>query len=207
MRAVKQKVWNEAENRERDWEKVSFSLRACETLTRALDSYAALYRYLNWFWEKNRLFCSVALASIGVKERTGAREGDTQGERERLPERPMKIVSRPLSNYLKAAAWSVKYFDRNQLTSTLGTRGFSRVRWEFSVLAEGRHIFGRRPKPRAAKLREKLFARVTIKTWQKTETALEKSLAPRVIDFAQTKRAKALYIYILGLNISVIKIS
>ena len=34
--------------------------------------------------------------------------------------------------------------------STLGTRGFSRVRREFSVLAEGRHIFGRRPKPRAA---------------------------------------------------------
>ena len=33
---------------------------------------------------------------------------------------------------------------------TLGTRGFSRVRREFSVLAEGRHIFGRRPKPRAA---------------------------------------------------------
>ena len=58
---------------------------------------------------------------------------------------------------------------------TLGTRGFSRVRREFSVWAEGRHIFGRRPKPR-----EKLFARVTIKTWQKPETALEKSLAPRV---------------------------
>ena len=33
----------------------------------------------------------------------------------------------------------------------LGTRGFSRVRRKFSVLAEGRHIFGRRPKPRAAK--------------------------------------------------------
>ena len=32
---------------------------------------------------------------------------------------------------------------------------------------------------RAAKLRE-LFARVTIKTWQKPETALGKSLAPRV---------------------------
>ena len=32
---------------------------------------------------------------------------------------------------------------------TLGTRGFSRVQREFSVLAEGRHIFGRRPKPRA----------------------------------------------------------
>ena len=42
--------------------------------------------------------------------------------------------------------------------ATLGTRGYFRVRWEFSVLAEGRHIFGRRPKPR---------------------TALEKSLAPR----------------------------
>ena len=47
----------------------------------------------------------------------------------------------------------------------------------FSVLAEGRHVFGRRPKPRAAKPREK---RVTIKTWQKPETTLEKSLAPRV---------------------------
>ena len=52
---------------------------------------------------------------------------------------------------------------------TLGTRGFSRVRREFSVLTEGRHIFGRRPKPQAA-----------IKTWQKPETVLEKSLAPRV---------------------------
>ena len=36
------------------------------------------------------------------------------------------------------------------------------MRRKFSVLAEGRHIFGRRPKPRA-------------------ETALEKSLAPREI--------------------------
>ena len=42
-----------------------------------------------------------------------------------------------------------------------GTRGFSRVRREFSVLAEGRHNFGRRPKPRAA-------------------TALERTLAPRL---------------------------
>ena len=41
------------------------------------------------------------------------------------------------------------------LDFTLGTRAFSRVRREFSVLAEGRHIFGRRPKPRAAKPREK----------------------------------------------------
>ena len=30
-------------------------------------------------------------------------------------------------------------------------RGFSRVRREFSVWAEGRHIFGRRPRPRASK--------------------------------------------------------
>ena len=37
----------------------------------------------------------------------------------------------------------------------LGTRGFSLVRREFSALAEGRHIFGCRPKPRAAKPREK----------------------------------------------------
>ena len=43
--------------------------------------------------------------------------------------------------------------------ATLGTIGFSRVRGEFSVLAEGRHIFGRRPKPRAAKPREKPLAR------------------------------------------------
>ena len=43
----------------------------------------------------------------------------------------------------------------------------------FSVLNEGWHIFGRRPKPRAA---------ITIKNWQKPETALEKSLAPRVND-------------------------
>ena len=42
------------------------------------------------------------------------------------------------------------------IVHTLGTRGFSRVR-RFSVLAEGRHVFGQKP-----------------------ETALEKSLAPRV---------------------------
>ena len=47
----------------------------------------------------------------------------------------------------------------NQWWCTLGTRGFSRLRLEFS-----------------------LFARVdTINTWQKLETALEKSLAPRVV--------------------------
>ena len=34
------------------------------------------------------------------------------------------------------------------LCATLGTRGFSRVRRKFSVLAEGRHIFDLRPKPR-----------------------------------------------------------
>ena len=40
------------------------------------------------------------------------------------------------------SSWSTK--------CTLGTGGFSRVRLEFSVLAEGRHIFGCRPKPQAA---------------------------------------------------------
>ena len=56
--------------------------------------------------------------------------------------------------------------------NTLGTRGFSRARQEFSVLAEGWHIFGRR---------------VTIMTWQKPETVLEKSLPSRV---AQKKKLR-----------------
>ena len=38
------------------------------------------------------------------QEKTGAREGDTRGERKRLHGRPPKIVSRPLSNYLAAVA-------------------------------------------------------------------------------------------------------
>ena len=42
---VTQKVWNEAENGV--WQ-------AC-----AYYSYATLYRLLYWFWEKNRLFCSL----------------------------------------------------------------------------------------------------------------------------------------------------
>ena len=46
----------------------------------------------------------------------------------------------------------------NKETRTLGTRGYSRLGREFSVLAEGRHIFGRRPEPRAAKPREKPLA-------------------------------------------------
>ena len=45
---------------------------------------------------------------------------------------------------------------------------------EFSVWAEGRHFFSCRPNPPAGK------RRVTIRTWQKPETGLEKSLAPRV---------------------------
>ena len=56
--------------------------------------------------------------------------------------------------------------------NTLDTRGFSRLRWEFSVLAKGRHILDRR---------------VTIMTWQNLETVLEKSLAPRV---AQKKKLR-----------------
>ena len=48
-----------------------------------------------------------------------------------------------------------RYYKSSVLFVTLGTRGFSRVQREFSVLAEGRHIFGRRPNSRAAKPREK----------------------------------------------------
>ena len=56
--------------------------------------------------------------------------------------------------------WPLFLFDwAIGLPPTLGTRGFSRVRRESSVLAEGRHIFGSRPKPRVAKLREKPLAR------------------------------------------------
>ena len=40
---------------------------------------------------------------------------------------------------------SRKYRPVTHVEVTLGTRGFSRVRREFSVLAEGRQIFGRRP--------------------------------------------------------------
>ena len=58
----------------------------------------------------------------------------------------------------------------------LGTRGLFCVSRELSVLAE-RHIYGRRPKPRAAK--------------QKPETALEKSLAPRVDDLRHAQSLHA----------------
>ena len=47
----------------------------------------------------------------------------------------------------------LKFREDLYLRGTLGTRGFSRVRREFSVLAKGRHVFGRRPKARAAKFR------------------------------------------------------
>ena len=73
MRAVKQKVWNEAENRERDWGETLFSLashalRACEA--RALRARKTLTpRFTDFFTDsekKNRLFCSLA----GFKRRT-----------------------------------------------------------------------------------------------------------------------------------------
>ena len=41
---------------------------------------------------------------------------------------------------------TLKFDKCNHCFNTLGTRGFSRVRREFSVLAEGWHILGRRPK-------------------------------------------------------------
>ena len=50
------------------------------------------------------LACVAGAWKSWAQEKTGAREGDTRGERERLPGRPPKIVSRPLSNYLAAVA-------------------------------------------------------------------------------------------------------
>ena len=44
-------------------------------------------------WE---LACEAGAWRLWAKERTGAREGDTRGEREHLLERSMKIVSSPL---------------------------------------------------------------------------------------------------------------
>ena len=61
-----------------------------------------------------------------------------------------------LYRYVRRQRVRYVFFSRFGL-NTLGTRGFSRVRREVSVLAEGRHVFG-----------------------PKLETALEESLAPRV---------------------------
>ena len=46
------------------------------------------------------------LEEMGARK-NGAREGDMRGDRERLPERSMKIVSRRQSNYPVVAARSV----------------------------------------------------------------------------------------------------
>ena len=53
-RAVKQKVWNETEKREWDTSHARRALRARMT-------EATLYRFLYWFWEKTRLFCSLVI--------------------------------------------------------------------------------------------------------------------------------------------------
>ena len=50
------------------------------------------------------LACVAGALKWWAQEKTGAREGDTRGERERLHGRPPKIVFRPLSNYLAAVA-------------------------------------------------------------------------------------------------------
>ena len=50
-RAIKQKVWNKTENRERG-----------SRASRAKDSYATCYRFLYWFWEKK----STVLQSMQV---------------------------------------------------------------------------------------------------------------------------------------------
>ena len=55
-RAVKQKVWTRA--------------------LRAEDSYATLYRFLYWFWEKTRLFCSLRWSLRRRIIRHGVRAGE-----------------------------------------------------------------------------------------------------------------------------------
>ena len=64
-REGKQKVWNEAENRDPDWGEtlnMFFSRLTRPTgewgsrASRTWDSYATLYRFLYWFWEKTDCF-------------------------------------------------------------------------------------------------------------------------------------------------------
>ena len=50
----------------------------------------------------------------------------------------------------KVEDWVGEVTTLQRIMTTVGTRGFSRLLRKFSVLAEGRHIFGHRPKPRAA---------------------------------------------------------
>ena len=59
---------------------------------------------------------------------------------------------KPFSLWPTLLSFKTPFIAVNGNTSTLGTRGFSRVRREFSVLAEGQHISGRRPKPRVKPL-------------------------------------------------------
>ena len=62
-RAVKRKVWNEAENRERDWG---------ETLKIRFFSLATLYRFLYWFWEKKPTVLQSRVKYYSVTTSTGA---------------------------------------------------------------------------------------------------------------------------------------
>ena len=50
----------------------------------------------------------------------------------------------------KVEDWVGEVTRLQRIMTTVGTRGFSRLLRKFSVLAEGRHIFGHGPKPRAA---------------------------------------------------------
>ena len=75
------------------------------------------YRVVAQYDNVEGLACVAGAWKQWPQEETGAREGDALGERERLPGRPTKIVSRSQSNYLAAVARSVKSFDRKRLTS------------------------------------------------------------------------------------------
>ena len=133
--------------------------------------------------KKPGLKFNCGLALIGVRT-TGPWKGHIAGRRVFSP------LHHPCSPFIP----HLRQFWLNWMWKCEGTaRGFSRMRQEFSVLAEGRHIFGRSHERRSREkkrfcFQEKnscvfnpLFVRFTIKTWQKPETALEKSLPPRVM--------------------------
>ena len=78
------------------------------------------------------------------------------------------------------SGWKIKWFAPFRFT--LGTRGFYRVRREFSVLAkvDTSSAVGRSHERQVAR-----------ETWQKPETALDKSLAPRVHPFGTLQKTWA----------------
>ena len=79
-----------------------------------IDSWTVLPHELK---ECNMKWHALQSSHVSLESRArknGPREGDTRGERERLPEMPITIFL-PVSNYLAAAAWSVKSVEIKRL--------------------------------------------------------------------------------------------